>query len=273
MDAAHPYELSGDPHMLLTCCPRPPLSRYVEALWHFDGHQPAHAGTERVLPNGRFQVVIDLSDGPAALCGMRSQYIAIEPAAIQSIAGIVFRPGGARGFFAGPSVDFYNQIVSLDTVWGPNVARLQERLRDVPSAEGKLRALETALLDAVQQGDESRFVLHGSVECALRAFLQTPHIRTVSEVARHVGLSRRRLTQLFAEQIGMTPKRYCRLIRFRRVVREIAGGAAVNWADVASAGDYCDQAHLAHEFRNFSGLSPSRYLEAERPFPNHVRVG
>jgi AraC-like DNA-binding protein len=259
--------------MLLTYCPRPPLSRYVEALWHFDGHQPAHAGKERVLPNGRFQVVIDLSDGPGVLCGMRSQYIAIEPAAMQSIMGVVFRPGGARGFFAGPSIDFYNQIVPLDALWGPKVAQLQERLRDVPSAQDTLRALETALLDAVQQGDESQFVLHGSVECALRAFRRTPHIQTVSEVARDAGLSRRRLTQLFAEQIGMTPKRYCRLMRFRRVVREIAGGGAVNWADVALAGGYCDQAHLAHEFRTFSGLSPSRYLEAERPFPNHVRVG
>lgn len=47
--------------MLLTHRPEPPLSHYVEALWYYDGQQTAHH-KERVLPNGRFQIVIDLSD-------------------------------------------------------------------------------------------------------------------------------------------------------------------------------------------------------------------
>jgi AraC-like DNA-binding protein len=46
----------------------------------------------------------------------------------------------------------------------------------------------------------------------------------------------------------------------------------VDWAGVALAGGYCDQAHLIHEFRNFSGLSPGAWLAAERPFLNHVRM-
>ncbi len=41
---------------------------------------------------------------------------------------------------------------------------------------------------------------------------------------------------------------------------------------MALAGGYYDQAHLAHEFRDFSGISPSSYLAAERPFVNHVRM-
>src|SRR5688500_20022957 len=130
--------------MLLTHHPGPPLSRYVEALWYFDGHHAAvHHGKERVLPNGRFQVVVDLSDGSGTVCGLRSQYIEIEPAAIQSVMGIVFRSGGARGFFSQPASDFYNQIVPLDAVWGPRLTRLQARLATA-SAQGKLHALETA---------------------------------------------------------------------------------------------------------------------------------
>jgi AraC-like DNA-binding protein len=56
------------------------------------------------------------------------------------------------------------------------------------------------------------------------------------------------------------------------VLRQIADGRGVNWADVASAGGYFDQAHLTHEFREFSGFSPTAFLEAERPSFNHVRV-
>jgi len=70
-------------------------------------------------------------------------------------------------------------------------------------------------------------------------------------VARDAGLSRRRFAGLFREQVGLTPKLYCRLRRFRQVVRRSASGAPVNWAQVSLDGGYYDQAHMAHEFREY----------------------
>ena len=84
--------------------------------------------------------------------------------------------------------------------------------------------------------------------------------------------SRRWFRHAFSEQVGMTPKRYCHHMSFQRVVRQIASDQPVDWVDVALAGGFCDQAHLVHEFRVFSGFSPERYLTAEHPFPNHVRT-
>jgi transcriptional regulator GlxA family with amidase domain len=48
--------------------------------------------------------------------------------------------------------------------------------------------------------------------------------------------------------------------------------AEINWADVALTGGYIDQAHMAHEFQEFSGLSPGRYLAAAHPHRYHVRT-
>src|SRR5437867_7208653 len=241
--------------MLLTHRPGHPLASYVEALWYYDGYQTAHH-KERVLPNGRFQVVINLSAGLGAVCGMRSQYIVIEPAAIQSAMGVVFRSGGARSFFEVPSHDFYNQVVPLDVVWGSQTAQLRDRLREVVTVGGKFQVFETALLRAMQRGAEQRLALHPSVQYALRAFRRAPHIRTVIGVSEEAGLSRRRFSQLFREQVGIPPKLYCRLVRFREVVRQVAAGGRVDWADVALAGGYYDQAHLAHESGGLSGMSP-----------------
>jgi transcriptional regulator GlxA family with amidase domain len=55
-------------------------------------------------------------------------------------------------------------------------------------------------------------------------------------------------------------------------VRELASQRSVDWASIALDGGFCDQAHLVHEFRAFSGLSPETFLKSERPFPNHVRI-
>src|SRR5207247_9984800 len=62
---------------------------------------------------------------------------------------------------------------------------------------------------------------------------------------------------------------YCRFVRFREVVRQVAAGGRVDWADVALAGGYYDQAHLAHEFRDFSGMSPSRDRKSTRLNSSH----
>src|SRR5206468_6886613 len=99
---------------------------------------PAHH-TERVLPNGRFQIVIGLSAGRGAVSGMRSRSIVIEPAAIQSAMGVVFRPGGARGFFEVPANDFFNQAVPLDEVWGSQWTQLRDRLHEADTVGSKLR--------------------------------------------------------------------------------------------------------------------------------------
>jgi len=114
--------------------------------------------------------------------------------------------------------------------------------------------------------------LHPAVDFALKALRQAPHVARVQEITREAGLSRRRFGELFREQVGATPKLYCRLRRFQAVVRWAATGSEIDWADVALAGGYCDQAHLAHEFRDFSGLTPGEYAAADRPFANHVPI-
>jgi len=225
-----------------------------------------------VLPNGRFQVVLDLAAGAGAVSGVRSQYLVIDPAAIQSVMGVVFRPGGARNFFDAPSGDFFNRVVPLDLVWDSQATRLWDCLREAPTAREKFRLLESTLLQMNERGANRGLPMHPSVGYALDEFQGAPHIRSVIGVAREAGLSRRRFSQLFREQVGVTPKLYCRLRRFLGVVRRIASGETVDWADVAVAGGYCDQAHLIHEFQDFAGLTPGAYLAAERPSLNHVRI-
>jgi len=257
--------------MLCTYRPEPPLASHVELLWYYDGDATTHH-KEYVLPNGKFQIIIDLSSGRGMVCGVRSRHSVIDPAAIHSVIGVVFHPGGACGFFDAPGDHFYNQIVPLDLVWGSRATELRDHLREAGTVEDKFRVLANALLLTMRLVGEGRLRLHPSVQYSLGKFRRTPHIRSVVCLTREAGLSRRWFSQIFSEQVGITPKLYCRLHRFLGIVRKIASDGSVDWADVALAGGYCDQAHLAHEFRDFSGVSPSAYLAAERPYVHHVRI-
>jgi AraC-like DNA-binding protein len=254
--------------MLLTLHPAFSLSSVVECIWHHEGAAVVR-GREHVLPDGRFQIVFNLAAGNGAVCGLRSQHVVIDTAQIPWLMGVVFRPGGALGLLGASALEFCDRSVTLDLVWGSQTNPLLEQLRDAASAGKRLRILEAAIADRTRRDGKA---IHPAVDYALQVFNNAPHIRTVADVSCEIGWSRRWFSHAFSEQVGMTPKRYCRLMRFQRVVRQIASGQPVDWVDVALAGGFCDQAHLVHEFRAFSGLSPERYLTAERPFPNHVRT-
>ena len=75
------------------------------------------------------------------------------------------------------------------------------------------------------------------------------------------GVSSTHLAQRFKELIGVTPKRLARTYRFAATVFAINPAGPVDWADLAAGAGYFDQAHFGHEFRAFTGLTPTRYVE------------
>jgi hypothetical protein len=62
--------------------------RYESLL---SGISPVVLGSD-VLPDGRFQIVLNLAAGKGAVCGLRSQHVVIDTARITSLMGVVLRP-------------------------------------------------------------------------------------------------------------------------------------------------------------------------------------
>jgi AraC-like DNA-binding protein len=262
---------------MLVARPSIQLAPHVEKLWYCDGHRVVNGTRRALLPDGRFQLVISLAEGPISalidplgdgggitpslLIGIRSRFNIIDTAELRSAMGVVFWPGGMHAFLGALTDAFHNKNVSLDLIWGSMVGSLRDRLRTASDPTEKFRVLEVALLEHLNE----HLRLNTAVRYALQEFAHRPQIPKVRELAREAGLSRRRFAQLFREQIGLTPKLYCRLQRFQNTLKLIASGTSVDWAQLALAAGYCDQAHLAHEFYDFSGFSPSAYLASPSP--------
>ena len=94
---------------------------------------------------------------------------------------------------------------------------------------------------------------------------------SVAAVTDAIGLSAKRFIERFKIEVGMTPKRYCRIRRFQRAVTMASRGCHVEWTQVALDCGYFDQAHFIHDFRSFAGLTPTAYQSARTSFQNHVK--
>ncbi|HEY7486164.1 MAG TPA: helix-turn-helix domain-containing protein [Streptosporangiaceae bacterium] len=77
----------------------------------------------------------------------------------------------------------------------------------------------------------------------------------IDGLADEVGWSRKRLWARFRAQLGITPKRAARLVRFDHAAHLLAAGHAA--ASVATQSGYVDQAHLHREVKTFAGLTPT----------------
>ena len=154
----------------------------------------------------------------------------------------------------------------LDALWGDFVFSLRDQLLAAPSPAAQFRLLKEALCSRLSAPP----VHHSATLFALDAFEQTDSVAAVAEQA---GLKARRLQQLFADEVGLSPKRYQRVRRFQRVLDIVGNRPVVDWVDIALATGYTDQAHLIHEFRALAGLTPTAYLERRNGHRNHVVLG
>jgi AraC-like DNA-binding protein len=263
--------------------PRRPLNACIDYLWIYR-QEPRPRELERVLPGGVAQLVVNLSEDETraydpgddyrcisnagtVLAGTRTRYEIIDTAEQENVAGVVFKPGGICPFMRVPAHEVADADVPVEALWGRlDTDRLRERLLESDGPETALDVLEAVLLEKWTDASP-----HRAVTLALGVFDRAPELASVTAVTRAVGLSEKRFIEHFKADVGVTPKRYCRIRRFQRALAEVHRGRSIDWIQLALDAGYYDQAHFIHDFRSFTGLTPTDYRAARTLFPNHVK--
>jgi AraC-like DNA-binding protein len=260
--------------------PAGPLGDLVCSITYQAGEQP-QTSVEKILPGPVTSVWVNLnrdgfrsfgtagrvSEVPGAmLAGPASRASVIEFEQGRAHVSVIFALGAARCFFAHPLALARDRQVALEDVWGRAGATVRERLLEAATPEAALTAMEEFLLSRLT----GPFAPDPGLTAAARALSRgTP----VGEVAADLGLLPRTLRRRFTAQVGLTPKRFARVRRLQRVVRDLDGRSQADWAAVAARHGYADQPHLADEFRDLVGVTPAEYLRSRINGPNHLRFG
>jgi AraC-like DNA-binding protein len=263
-----------------THVPSPPLTRFVAYLWSLCD-APAHR-TERIVPSGTLELVVNLHadelalgscDGArrtysgAVVSGAYHRFFVIDTRAHAAIVGVHFHPGGAGAVLGVPPGELADRHVDLADLWGRAAHALRERLCTAATPAERFAILEADLRArlAWHRGG------HGAVPLALEQLARPG--ATVRDVAASVKLSWRRLIEVFTAEVGMTPKRMSRVLRFQRACQLARQSAAPDWASLAQRSGYFDQSHLIHDVRELTGFSPREFMSGSRGVKrDHVAV-
>jgi AraC-like DNA-binding protein len=270
--------------MILKRLPRAALRPFVEALWATDETgEPLSVATHRehVLPTGLMHLVFRLSNDPlrlftdvhdaagetvgdALVGGARASFYIREVTGPLCSVGAQLRPGASEVLFGVPAHELAGRHTRLDDLWGRLAVSSHDRLAETRSLEERLDVFEGILahrLPAVR-------AVHPAVARALQQFSATSNVHYV---VSNSGYSHRAFIALFLQSVGLTPKRYCRVLRFRRALQRVSARHET-LADVAAAAGYSDQAHFNREFREFAGVTPVQFWRASPRFAHHVPI-
>jgi AraC-like DNA-binding protein len=198
-------------------------------------------------------------------------------------------PLAARRLFGLPAGEIARMSVEGEDVLGRTAPRLRERLAEAPGWDERFAIFAAEMgLDGGSRrvapgiGDPRSVAARGPAAAIISASGPRPEVveawrlLTISrgririgDLAERVFLSRRRLSTLFAAELGITPKEAARTMRFTHAVSRIGQGVRGGGLDLAALAAECgfaDQSHLDREFRAFAGTSPTGWIAEE--FPN-----
>lgn len=251
----------------------------VECIWDFEG--TLAPSRERTFPDGMLQIVVQLdephrpvtqgqnADPFPAVCvdGLQTVSTAIEgPPGRCRVIGIRMRPLGAFAVVGCSLGELSDRCVDLQVVMGAAATELGARLASARDGNERVRVAEAWA--------------RGRLEGAARPALEVSRVLSsidrdggncaITQLDAFLSRSRSRLAAAFRDQVGLTPKRYARIVRFRRAM-ELVQLNESRLSEIAAASGYYDQAHMNAEFREHAGFTPRGYANVLR-YPNSGNV-
>ncbi|MEV6287021.1 helix-turn-helix domain-containing protein [Kribbella sp. NPDC051770] len=226
------------------------------------GHRGPESLDIAMVAHPSVTLLIDLSDGEGLV--HRGDGREIRGSAVIGLLPGALRAGGrvgeclqirlepaAAAVVLGTATELTGAVVPFEEVWGRDAERTEDRLRAAASWDERF----TIAADLLGRRLGGRRTVAPEVAFAWRQTRASRGRVRVEGLADEVGWSRKRLSARFQGQLGITPKRAARLVRFDHAARLLAAGQAA--AGVAVESGYVDQSHLHREVKSFTGLTPA----------------
>lgn len=172
---------------------------------------------------------------------------------LPEMVGVYFRAGRSYPFIGFLARELKDRIVPFSDLKKSGNHSLLQKLKAARDGKSRIELLESALLARLAKAQA--FDVQQGIRLA-EYVLRSQGQMTIEALANAAGVSRQHLTKSFHNFVGLCPKFFCRLARFRRALTYAARGENVDWAQAAIESGYYDQSHMISEFREFSSFTP-----------------
>lgn len=250
--------------------PEPAIARIVEVAWT---HRPAPAApaasapAHRVLPENGVSIAVQCvrrADGRV----LHAELLLIGPVrhprfyaagSGEHLAAVRLRPEWCRSVMGIDPAEHADALTPFTEIDRRASAAWLDVLSHTRSPLSAIHALGAILHERMRTAaaDRGTRIAHG----ALERLRHEP--RTISAIARQLGVTERHARRVVRSAIGVGAKHFERVHRLNAVVGAADLVERPNWAGLAAAAGFFDQPHFIATCRSLTGLAPTA-LHRER---------
>ena len=268
-------ELPGGYWQSFRWMPHPELALHIRGYngYFESSSQPVR---RRELPSGEVALIISLesqwrSIDPATgvsigtlrtfVAGLHDTYSLVESEIPGAAIQVDFTPIGAHRLLQLPMHLVSKRTTELTDLLGGEADRLVEQLVEAPDWQSRFVTLDNFLLSRIRRSEKAT----REIDWAWRQLDLSRGSIPVGKISEQLGWTRKRLVNAFRNEIGIPPKVLGRVLRFRRALLQFNTRQMISFSEVAVGCGYSDQAHMIHDFKDFSGLTPVELIRLYSP--------
>jgi len=225
--------------------PSPALRGVVDRFWLCaDAINPTSAAPFEVLPDGCVELVFALGKARGQMLAFgtatQGRWFPTQPGTVY--LGMRLRPARLGGLIDAKADSLTDRHHELDRLGEMRADDLLAQLYEAGSLESQVAALE----QHVRQAWRAQPQLAGLDRAVAAVQRHAGDIR-VEQLVEDALLSRRQLERQFRAAVGLTPKQFCRVVRFQHVLAKLRD-SQLNRAALAAEFGFTDQSHLRRDF-------------------------
>lgn len=199
------------------------------------------------------------------IVGERDASILVDlPSGLNQV-GVKFKPAGLFTLLRQPLSELVNQMVSSDELGDSSLQMLGEQVFDASTEAAKIEVLNTFFLRRLLVVDAPNLL----VEKALRMILRQQGNLRIDSLKDVLGVHYKTLERRFKTHVGLTPKVFARVVRFKHTYKRFHSLAAKDPAFFLDLG-YYDQNHFIKDFKYFLHTTPAAYLRQRQAVSDEI---
>ncbi|HIK14661.1 MAG TPA: helix-turn-helix domain-containing protein [Leptolyngbyaceae cyanobacterium M33_DOE_097] len=254
--------------------PHPLLASYIGCYWILRTPTGQPARRELILPDGYAELILNYGKSytwhnqsqqdkrviqTVHLVGERDASILVDLEGGLNQIGVKFKPIGLFVLLRQPLHELANRMVNLDELSNKAIQELSEQVFEAVTDEAKVEVLNQFFIKCLLVAELSDSL----VEKAMQLIFRHQGNLRIENLTNCLDVHYKTLERKFKTYIGLTPKVFARVIRFKHTYKQFHTIAAQDPSFFLDLG-YYDQNHFIKDFKYFLHTTPSAYLRKQR---------
>jgi len=240
------------------------LTSYVKRVWSVDCQDPKNdVENFRFYADGYPGLMFQCCDTTLmansarplptlALYGQTISPITLSAFGRHQIVAICFYPDVIQKVFGIAAKELTDTCVDMSLFPYAKKMRLVDRLLDAPAPQ-RLAIMEDFVLDLISSSNTS---IDEQIRYAANQLSHTHGGTRIVDIQKLLNISERTLHRRFEQHVGVVPKVFANICRFRSALDALETGKFEKLSDLAFEFGYADQSHFIRAFRSFTGQTP-----------------